>query len=392
MQYWANPAFNPGSLTFVASGSSADPNGADNTVFVKVATDMADNNAEYMDPALNFHDMSWRSAVITLNANYLNDSLPVAASDAVRNQYVKYIGAHTAGHTLGIDDDLAPDGESVMNTILNDEISNGQDLGLGYIDTTSLRTCDKDIGSSQYLGVSGTNYTFVRNAYINSASQCTFSTNTAGNLIVVNMLVTGLATIPSTITDSAGNTYNVVTWNYAEPWLGQSGGYWSYPSMTWAMYYATNITAATNNVITIPPAIADYSGSASGIPIAIEAQEFSSAFSSFTVDAQGNDEIANWWGLPYQSPQTATIDEGNGLYVTFSVTLKVDWDYYLTHDFSNAKSPVTESTATNDVGGAVTVWSEPLEGTLTVNFAPNGAAPDGPIVFVNGAGIYGSTQ
>ena len=51
---------------------------------------------------------------------------------------------------MGFDDDYGDDGESVMNVILKDDVSNGQDLGSGYISTSSQKQCDQQVMQTQY--------------------------------------------------------------------------------------------------------------------------------------------------------------------------------------------------------------------------------------------------
>jgi hypothetical protein len=60
------------------------------------------------------------------------------------------MGAHEGGHGLGFDEDFGADGESIMVQIVDDQQSNGQDLGSTYISTNAIRSCDVTVLQTQY--------------------------------------------------------------------------------------------------------------------------------------------------------------------------------------------------------------------------------------------------
>jgi hypothetical protein len=121
---------------------------------------MASDNPEETTYTPN-SDGTTPSAIVTLNTNYLNGSLPAPATAAFLAQYLTFVAQHSTGHTLGFDDDYGDaDGSSKMNVITDDEISSsGQDLGLYYIGTSILDKCDLQLLLTQYPSSSSTSPT-----------------------------------------------------------------------------------------------------------------------------------------------------------------------------------------------------------------------------------------
>lgn len=149
LAYWVYSE-NPGRLSFVNAGTG-DPQGAVGTIYVTVNSAMADTTAGSTDSTLDSASGETLSSVIELNRNFVDGSLPITATSAFRNQYLTFMAAHEGGHTLGFDDDYGLDGSSVMVPILtDDQSSDGVDLGLEYISTSSLRTCDGVLLTGQY--------------------------------------------------------------------------------------------------------------------------------------------------------------------------------------------------------------------------------------------------
>ena len=230
-------------------------------------------------------------------------------------------------------------------------------------------------------------YTPIRDAALTSQTQCTFASNTAGNFIVAFILVVRSSEVgapPSTITDSAGNVYQLM-FNDSNPLSATT-----YPSFaannigafdTYG-YFCPSIVASGSNTLTIPNSVLT-----NGLPVTvktsyIEAHEFSSTYSTLTLDpnASGTNWANDWFGGGYFGPpQVANIEQPNEIYFTFC--------YELNNTAAFLKSTVTQDATTNDIAGNIAVWAEPVT-TISIGYTDNPA--DSPLIVMNGRGIYGT--
>jgi hypothetical protein len=83
LQYWTQAGSNYANLTFVNAGVG-NPQGAVNTSYVTVSGTMESNNSAAEEPTVSTNNTTL-SDVLTLNASYVNGSLPLNGTQQFHN-------------------------------------------------------------------------------------------------------------------------------------------------------------------------------------------------------------------------------------------------------------------------------------------------------------------